>query len=53
LPLRSAADAIVLVTLMHIVETEKFVRAWRDLETLAGRCEPGNIERYGSAVAIS
>jgi hypothetical protein len=23
------------------------------LETLAGRCEPRNIERYGSAVAIS
>jgi hypothetical protein len=22
-------------------------------ETLAGRCEPPNIERYGSAVAIS
>jgi hypothetical protein len=29
---RSAAGAIVLVTLVHIVETEKFVRAWRDYE---------------------
>jgi hypothetical protein len=27
-----AAGAIVLVTLVHIVETEKFVRAWRDYE---------------------
>ena len=29
---RSAAGAIVLVTLVHIVETEKFVRAWRDYQ---------------------
>ena len=29
---RSAAGAIALVTLVHIVETEKFVRAWRDYE---------------------
>jgi hypothetical protein len=29
---RLAAGAIVLVTLVHIVETEKFVRAWRDYE---------------------
>src|SRR5262249_61368345 len=33
---RSAAGAIALVTLVHIVETEKFVRAWRDYE-VAGR----------------
>jgi hypothetical protein len=30
--IRSAAGAIVLVTLVHIVETEKFVRAWRDYQ---------------------
>jgi len=29
---RSAAGAIVLVTLVNIVETEKFVRAWRDYQ---------------------
>jgi len=29
---RSAAGAIALVTLVYIVETEKFVRAWRDYE---------------------
>jgi len=29
---RSAAGAIVLVTLVHIVETGKFVRAWRDYQ---------------------
>jgi hypothetical protein len=29
---RSAAGAIVLVTLVHIVETEKFARAWRDYQ---------------------
>jgi hypothetical protein len=29
---RAAAGAIVLVTLVHIVETEKFVRAWRDYQ---------------------
>src|SRR5262245_25033820 len=29
---RSAAGAIALVTLVHIVETEKFVRAWRGYE---------------------
>ena len=29
---RSAAGAIALVTLVHIVEAEKFVRAWRDYE---------------------
>ena len=29
---RSAAGAIVLVMLVHIVETEKFVRAWRDYQ---------------------
>ena len=29
---RSAAGAMVLVTLVHIVETEKFVRAWRDYQ---------------------
>ena len=29
---RLAAGAMVLVTLVHIVETEKFVRAWRDYE---------------------
>jgi hypothetical protein len=32
---RSAAGAIVLVTLVHVVETEKFVRAWRDYEVAA------------------
>src|SRR5262249_56739004 len=29
---RSAAGAIALMTLVHIVEAEKFVRAWRDYE---------------------
>jgi hypothetical protein len=38
---RSAAGAIVLVTLVHIVETEKFVRAWRDYEVAVRRLATG------------
>ena len=38
---RSAVGAIVLVTLVHIVETEKFVRAWRDYEVAVRRLATG------------
>ena len=40
---RSAAGAIVLVTLVHIVETEKFVRAWRDYQAAVRTLATGEL----------
>jgi len=40
---RSAAGAIVLVTLVHVVETEKFVRAWRDYEVAVRTLATGEL----------
>src|SRR5262245_65118736 len=40
---RSAAGAIVLVTLVHVVETEKFVRAWRDYEVAVRTLPTGEL----------
>jgi hypothetical protein len=41
--IRSAAGAIVLVTLVHIVETEKFVSAWRDYQAAVRMLATGTL----------
>jgi hypothetical protein len=40
---RSAAGAIVLIMLVHIVETEKFVRAWRDYQAAVRMLATGTL----------
>jgi hypothetical protein len=40
---RSAAGAIVLVTLVHTVETEKFVGAWRDYQAAVRTLATGTL----------
>jgi hypothetical protein len=40
---RSAAGAIVLVTLVHIVETEKFVREWRGYQAAVRTLATGTL----------